>query len=550
MSKTDIVNNLNELLISNFSENQIFRCEKCSHIPLIHLKIIENAFYIEYQCPNNHTNNVLISNFFNQKKEKKNLNKSFYNFDSTCDKHYNKYIYFNEKLNKNYCKKCETNDLEKKKCIQGINDKFKNYIKEIINNEEKIFNDLKSNYSKFLENFSLFINNLNIVFNKYLDKIYSKINFMKNIYNTYYFKEKLNDLNFQIIQNFKNLRFLYRKNNFIKKFNMFSEKIGKYYDNIIKDINNDFKSFRESNLINCLILKKIINTDYKFVTSLVKIKNGNFLESTSEKITVYNKNNLQPIYQKTEKNCILNLFLLNNHNLVSIESNSIINLYQINTENYEFNLIQEIECIDNYIKGIELSNNELCFLGKNKISFFKLSEKENYICNNKIDFNIEYDDIIYYNNLEHQQIILSSFEGEHILFFDLKENKTEKIIDNIKSSKYNNILLIFDNILIVGGINYIYSINLLNLKIINNKSIKNSVCSLIFFFNKENYTNNIITGDIFGNLIQYNLIKNDENFELKEISHLYNIHNDVIKYILNIDNEHIITAGDELKIWE
>ena len=31
---------------------------------------------------------------------------------------------------------------------------------------------------------------------------------------------------------------------------------------------------------------------------------------------------------------------------------------------------------------------------------------------------------------------------------------------------------------------------------------------------------------------------------------VYNIHNDVIKYILNIDNEHIITAGDELKIWE
>ncbi len=359
---------------------------------------------------------------------------------------------------------------------------------------------------------------------------------MKNIYNTYYFKEKLNDLNFQIIQNFKNLSFLHKKNHFIKKFNIFSEKIGKNYENIIKDINNDFKSFSKSNLINCLILKKIINTDYKFVTSLVKIKNGNFLESTSEKITIYDKNNLQPIYQKTEKNCILYLFLLNNYNLVSIESNSIINFYQINLENYQFDLIQKIECIDNYLKGIELSNNELCFLGKNNISFYKLSEKENYLSKNKIDFNNEYDDIIYYNNLEHQQIILSSFEGEHILIFDLKENKTEKIIDKIKSSKYNNILLIFDNILIVGGINYIYSINLLNLKIINNKSIKNSVCSLIFFFNKENYTNNLITGDIFGNLIQYNLIKSDENFELKEISHLYNAHSDVIKYILNIDN--------------
>ena len=105
--------------------------------------------------------------------------------------------------------------------------------------------------------------------------------------------------------------------------------------------------------------------------------------------------------------------------------------------------------------------------------------------------------------------------------------------------------MINNDLLLIGGVNMIYIINVNEYKNIRQIDIPNS--GYIFAIYKLNY-NIIIIGDKNGNLMKWRIEK--DNIIL--ISKKENAHNDHIFVILNLFNRNIITSSRDntIKIWQ
>ena len=104
--------------------------------------------------------------------------------------------------------------------------------------------------------------------------------------------------------------------------------------------------------------------------------------------------------------------------------------------------------------------------------------------------------------------------------------------------------MINNDLLLIGGVNMIYIINVNEYKKIRQIDIPNTVeiksmCKL--------NSNIIIIGDYYGNLMKWKIEKDN----LILISKKENAHNDRIYAILNLFNRHIVTSSRDntIKIW-
>ena len=236
----------------------IFRCSKCSLIPFIE---IDNSSFddltlcsfddsnkepkVILKCENNHENKILISklneechkinlngvicdickqgnegiyycikcfNFYcNEHKNTHLINEGHYlisknKLDFHCAQHNRNYSSFCHNDNKNICDFCEDNNhnIEKYKKIEDnyLND-FKNKIKNSEDNLKRIakeINDVIEGVKKFEEDIIKH-------FKRYKEINEIEIKFLKDLLNIYESNMEEGKINYQIIQNIKNIQF-------------------------------------------------------------------------------------------------------------------------------------------------------------------------------------------------------------------------------------------------------------------------------------------------------------------------------------------------------
>ena len=239
-------------------EKKVFRCSKCLKIPLIGLIYENEGLYIEYYCLSKHDKQEytkleyeIFKKTFQEILTKKKCDcgkffdgKPFYfccncpkenqfycdansrihrrneknhilipleKFDISCECHNDEFISFCNECKLNLCIK------EKKKHSKHIMEDIIRLNVEEVNNYENKIKELKKNFETFKNYLEKLEKQLSMVnenaFKKtYLNNIEKEIDFIETILNIYKMKTKQNNLNYQIIQNVKNI--LKFKNNF------------------------------------------------------------------------------------------------------------------------------------------------------------------------------------------------------------------------------------------------------------------------------------------------------------------------------------------------
>ena len=235
---------------------------------------------------------------------------------------------------------------------------------------------------------------------------------------------------------------------------------------------------------------------------------------------------------------------IKNENIILSFSNGDIRIIKIFNNSYE--IIQDINNAHNYKRIyniIELKSNI------NEINFISCSEDKSiklWSNNNKNNiyeeiFQIKEDDEIFnIKEIKKNIIIYDIYNFQTIKFYDLKEKKEIKQINNLKLSDWWNNFIIINNKLIICGNEKIYFIDINTYLIIKEINYNNIICSGV----KIN-DNSFIIGDFKGNLVEFN-INNDIPISIKNNAHI-----DYIRSII-IFNNILITGGEDkiLKIWK
>ena len=231
------------------SEEDILRCPKCYLIPFISLNHSSKQSILQFKCLNNHViDKPLKELYFESKKyqinsikcqncKEENISKLFYcikcygfyceneihslkeghdilipvsKIDSCCfEKNHqnNSIIAYCKTHNKNICHFCKNEEHESHE-IEELEYLKENEIEIIKNNIKKI----EENYNLFLIKVNSFISNLKqlieeitIEFNLFKENKELEIKLSKDLINSYELKKKEFNLNYQIIQNVKNI---------------------------------------------------------------------------------------------------------------------------------------------------------------------------------------------------------------------------------------------------------------------------------------------------------------------------------------------------------
>ena len=283
-----------------------------------------------------------------------------------------------------------------------------------------------------------------------------------------------------------------------------------------------------------------LNVHSNDVYCLTVLNDGRLVSGSEDKsIIIYNKYTYQPnIIIKEHNYSIKCLIQLKNGILASCSDDETIKLFNIKENEYE--LIQTLNLHSSGVsKILELSNNYLVSGSYDKTIIFYIKDGIKY----KKDYSIT--TIGYVNNIietKQNEIVYSTW-GDEIIFFDLNKRKNKLIIENITAA-WNSFCMINNDLLLIGGVNMIYIINVNEYKKIRQIDIPNS--DFIYATCKLNY-NIIIIGDDYGNLMKWRIEKDN----LILISKKENAHNSCITVILNLFNRHIVTCSEDntIKIW-
>ena len=214
-----------------------------------------------------------------------------------------------------------------------------------------------------------------------------------------------------------------------------------------------------------------------------------------------------------------------------------IKLFNIKENEYE--LIQTLNLHSNCVsKILEFSNNYLVSSSNDKTIIFYIKEDIKY----KKDYSIY--TFNYVNNIietKQNEIVYSTWR--EINFFDINKRKNKSIIENINAA-WNTFCMINNDLLLIGGVNMIYIINVNEYKKIRQIDIPNT--GYIYAICKLN-SNIFIISDKNGNLMKWRIEKDD----IILISKKENAHNDFLYVILNLFNRHIVTSSYDgiIKIW-
>ena len=380
-------------------------------------------------------------------------------------------------------------------------------------------------------------------------------------YNIIEIFEEINDLkdnNFQIINNIFSIKFKILKRE------------RKIFINLV-DINNNAQNRLQSDLNEFIKKKKeeiesaenkfrglnqnidikeikgpIRELDYHkdYVYCSTVLKDGRFATSSLDhSIIIYNNKTFKPDITINEHSshvfCIIQLSC---GLLASCSDDKTIILYNINGK--KFTVMQTLNAhTDSVFHIIELKNKKLVSCSCDEtINIYNIYDNNKYVKDYSIKTNGSNGPIIQTKNNE----ICYQESNNTLCFYDLIEKNVIKKINNINLRSYifKCMIIIEKDLLVLGGYNQLYIININSYKLIepiNSHGSGYITCSLLL---DENI---LLTGDNNGGLIQWKI----ENDNLRRISIKEKSHNCKINTLLKIENDFILSGGDDeiIKIW-
>ena len=276
---------------------------------------------------------------------------------------------------------------------------------------------------------------------------------------------------------------------YLKYFNIEPEKINNYYEDIHQSLS----------LIKTTDIKLGV---YNYVYFL---KDGRLALNLDQQLNIYGKD-FETIEQTIYDNSIF-ITQLKDNSLVNCVYHGA-NIYKYNEETKKFVLDYSLECRNNGVKVMELSNERLAFLADNISIYFK--ENGKYVKNGDNLIITTIDDFIPIND---DEIATISSQESEITFWSLTTREIISQIGNIKNYGWS-CLILFDLSLIVGGANryvdenYIYVIDTCKKELIKKYEFYRNIWFMIKLNEKE-----FITGETEGIITKYRF----ENNELRNM---------------------------------
>ena len=301
------------------------------------------------------------------------------------------------------------------------------------------------------------------------------------------------------------------------------------------DSNNDFNIKIKEPMYN---LKEHTSDIY----CLTVLKDGRLVSGSGDNsIIIYNKTTYKPdLIIKEFSNYISCITELSSGILASCSGDKTIKLFDI--KEYRYEVLQTFNYHTNSVnKIIELKNKSLVSCSSDKSIIFYQKNNNDY----KKDYTLSTNDSCFsVIQTKVNEICYSEYTDNAIFFYDLLERKIIRTIKNI--NKYNGILenfiMISKELLLIPGENEISIIdvnqyNLSRIIDVPNSSWITGVCLL----NK----NTLFTGDGNKMIKQWKI----EGNNLILISKKQNSDDYSINSLINIDDNHIASASNSIKVW-
>ena len=311
------------------------------------------------------------------------------------------------------------------------------------------------------------------------------------------------------------------QNNLLNEFNLFNEQNENKYDD--------------------LILQKTINSHNNFVNCIIILQNKNICScSKDSQVKIFDSQQFNQITSfQFEKVNIIHIMEMIDLKLVVCLSDFTINILKI--ENNTICIIEYLLGHQNFVyKSIEYNKSSLITCSIDKTIKMWCKTDGFYQVINSIDVENEvYDILLIYDYL----IACSCYTGKCVKFYDLNTFKCVNNIENVICSDFNNTLFKYnDEILFVGGIKYLYIINLLNFSIVRVIQTENYIESFCLI----NEKNILLTGDDEGNIKKWKIEENGK--QLKLIKNYNSIHSKWIRKIIRLNNDKIVTCSNDSSI--
>ena len=571
-----IETNAAPLIINEFNPNNISRCLSCNLIPLINITYEKNNPIISYECPNKHNGNKNINEFiklsknhsifnekcgecnknqeikdnifsycskcnkficekcFNKHRDNKHMLIDGDRFDSICIKHSNTFSSYCINCKRNLCIYC-VNEHENHKKVYLSNIIFSkdekneliykiNEFKESINKIDKIKNDIIKELEKYKEN--------NLIL----------IKFIEDLLGTYEYEDKNNNMNYNVIQNLKNIQNHYSNNKFhiLEKIIEKSQKFITFIQNI--------QNSKEMNSLKC---KKIIKSHSKSVNHISILQDGRLASCSSDNsFIIYDIKTFEPqITCNLHSSGIFSFTQLEDGRIITCSEDKTMKMIKVDNEKYTIE--QTLQGHNGkVVKIIEFNKNELISISNdNSMKFWNINkENRNFTCIKSVTFQNSENYCIGILKIKENEFVTVSNGDNTIKFWNYTNYSLIKEIKGINPDfTYHQICLINENILCVCNYDELGLI-LFN---INSRELIKKITGL------QNIYAFIECMD--GNFLCTAKEKNDfkiikfkyENNDLKKISEINQASTNLIYDVIELYDGSIVSCGYDnlIKIW-
>ena len=373
--------------------------------------------------------------------------------------------------------------------------------------------------------------------------IFSLIN---NLIDTYNFEKKLNNYNYEISENLKNIeKIKFEYPDFSNCKNIFEkwQTFVSFYNNNKEIINKEYQKNNENKKFNIKNpqIYRILNYHKDTVNQIILLKDGRIASSSDDKsILIYNKemDNVE-LTINLESN-VLNIMQSNDgYIFASLDSGSI-SIFKLDSLN-SYQLIQSVKEHKKLVsKIIQIKDGRFISCSHDKTIKIWNFLNEKLTLNKSLDEDNEISSIMEYKENE---IISTPYGKGSIIFWNINESKIIEQINKTKSNKqikcnygWNIIEKINENTVIIGGRHFIYLIK--NYKLVNDIDM-NSYCYCLYYLSYGN----ILTGNDNGTIKEWEFINN----ELKCIGEK-KVHDKLISVIYEIKNNFLLSGSQDKKI--
>ena len=566
------------------------RCPECFLIPSITMYEEENKIKLKFICPNNHefnedfeslhkkskidieniqckicnnkkSNNKFYlcnecSNFFCKKCKNEHTKKNNHlcinitKCDSRCKKHNKDLLGYCQEHKKNYCNYCLNSNSHDFKKFNFIFDEEMNKYLQIIKKHENKINENKQKLNSIVKKFEELIKIIkNIIKTSYINQSI-EIDFQKEIINTYKLMKDQKNLNYQIIENVRNVMKIPIKTELNKNVKKIIKKNDILYENFITeikyelDITKEKEKFKDFKIENMNIFKTLTNNQ-RDIWLLSPLIDGRFAAGDSySNLIIYNKQFNPDLIIKNNLGNLITFTQLKNKNIAcSFITDFTLKIIKINDNNE----CEDVQIIKNahderITKIIELKNENLITFSWDET--FKIWKSTN----NKYEKIYEFKDINKLSDgleIKDNEIVYAlNTNPQSLVFFDLKKKEKIQTLNNLNlcTNSLCRIIKLNNEQIVVAGTKKIYLVDCKNYSI--SYEIKSERNDCVLKLSNDLF----LTGDENGTIKQFRV----KNKQFIKESSFEEAHDNSIWSIIFFNNV-IISGGfgsNEIKIWK